>query len=243
MSTVAVLLLTCLIAACGEKPTNLRVEFVADELPRNIKINDLRFYLHDIYLLDNGGNKTALAIDGQPVVLVDLTPNSKNNAVAGKAPAQTFNGIEFKLGVPFDLNHSDPLTAKPPLNDSTLFWTWQQGYKFLRFDFANGAEGYAFHLGSTGCESASALRPPEAPCAQPNVVTVRLTGFDPAQRAVKVNLNWIARLLEQGDGGSCTGSYSADTACTKIVDGLGLDVGTGRCINDCVAQKLFHWSL
>lgn len=243
MLAVGFFILPCLLMAiaCSKKPTDVvRLEFIAETMPSGWEINDLRFYMHDIYLVGSAGEKTALAIENGAVALVDLNPDSNNNSVTGQVEQQDFTGVEFKLGVPFQLNHADPLTANAPLNDGTLFWAWQQGYKFLRFDFTNGGSGYSFHLGSTGCESASAIRPPEKPCAQPNIVEVALHGFDPTERAIQVNLNWLARLLAQDDTESCTGGYSADTICSDIIEGLGLNITTGQCIDECSAQALFE---
>ena len=242
MSAVTFFLLPCLLMAiaCSKQPQVAHLEFIAEPVPSGVEIKDLRFYIHDIYLIGDKGGKTAFALENGAVALVDLTTGAKKNTVTGRVEQQRFTGIEFKLGVPFQLNHADPLTASAPLNDGTLFWAWQQGYKFLRFDFMNGGKAYSFHLGSTGCESASAIRPPEIPCAQPNVVNVALHGFDPTQRTIKVNLSWLVAQLAQADNESCTGSYSADTVCTEIIARLGINITSGKCVNECSAQALFE---
>lgn len=243
MLAMGVFILPCLLMAiaCSKKPTDVvRLEFTGEAMPSGLEIRDLRFYIHDIFLTGDRGEKTVFTLENGAVALVNLNPDANKNTVTGRVNKQVFTGVEFKLGVPFQLNHADPLTANPPLNDGTLFWAWQQGYKFLRFDFMNGESGHSFHLGSTGCESASAIRPPEKPCAQPNIVKVALRGFDPTQRAIKVNLNWLTRLLAQGDIESCTGGYSADAVCSDIIERLGLDIATGQCIDGCSTQVLFE---
>lgn len=83
--------------------------------------------------------------------------------------------LSFDLGVPWQLNHQNPLTASAPLNVSEMFWSWQLGHKFLRFD---GSERFAFHLGSTGCKSASKLRAPKEPCRFPNRYRFNIEQFD-----------------------------------------------------------------
>lgn len=225
--------------ACSKKPEIVRLEFAGEPVPSGLEIKDLRFYIHDIYLIGEENEKTAFALENGAVALVDLNPAANKNTVSGQVEQQDFTGIEFKLGVPFELNHADPLTANAPLNDGTLFWAWQQGYKFLRFDFTVDNSGYSFHLGSTGCESASAIRPPEKPCSQPNIVKVALHGFDPTRRAITVNLNWLAQSLAQANTESCTGGYSADAVCANIIERLGLDITNGQCIDECSAQALF----
>lgn len=93
--------------------------------------------------------------------------------------------VSFELGVPFALNHQNPLKAQPPLNQSDMFWTWQLGHKFLRLDLHKSSEaetqepttsstGWQFHLGSVGCQSASVMRAPSQPCAHPNRAEITL---------------------------------------------------------------------
>lgn len=245
MWAVSFLILTCLLMAiaCSKKPEVVRLEFVGESVPNGLEIKDMRFYIHDIYLIGEEGEKTDFALDNGAVALINLNPGANKNTVTGRVEPHGFTGIEFKLGVPFELNHADPLSASAPLDDGTLFWAWQQGYKFLRFDFLSGGSAYSFHLGSTGCQSASAIRPPEKPCAQPNVVKVVLRGFDPSQRAIKIDLNWLAGLLAQAGAESCTGSYAANAVCTEIIERLGLDITSGKCVDECSAQELFKQEL
>jgi uncharacterized repeat protein (TIGR04052 family) len=74
----------------------------------------------------------------------------------------------FELGVPFALNHLNPLTQPSPLNLPAMFWSWRAGYKFLRLDLFNPSESWVFHLGSTGCVADSVMRAPKMACAEPN---------------------------------------------------------------------------
>uniref|UniRef100_A0A486XIS8 Copper-binding protein MbnP-like domain-containing protein n=1 Tax=Rheinheimera sp. BAL341 TaxID=1708203 RepID=A0A486XIS8_9GAMM len=80
----------------------------------------------------------------------------------------TSGTLAFSVGVPLARNHQDPLQAKPPLNQSDMYWSWQQGYKYLRLEL-NGADSqWALHLGATGCQSPSPMRPPSSACQQQN---------------------------------------------------------------------------
>ena len=83
--------------------------------------------------------------------------------------------LSFDLAVPWQLNHQNPLTMPAPLNVGEMFWSWQLGQKFLRFD---GDQRFAFHLGSTGCKSASKLRAPKDPCQFPNRYRYTIAKFD-----------------------------------------------------------------
>lgn len=85
--------------------------------------------------------------------------------------------LRFTVGLPFEENHANPLTQVSPLNDSSMFWSWQNGHKFLRLDLSNTADAeksFSYHLGSIGCESVAAVRSPEQACAFTNRVEVIL---------------------------------------------------------------------
>lgn len=80
----------------------------------------------------------------------------------------TSGTLAFSVGVPLARNHQDPLQAKPPLNQSDMYWSWQQGYKYLRLELSAADSQWALHLGATGCQSPSPLRPPTNPCLAQN---------------------------------------------------------------------------
>jgi uncharacterized repeat protein (TIGR04052 family) len=100
--------------------------------------------------------------------------------------------LNFTIGLPFKLNHQNPLIQPSPLNDSSMFWAWRNGYKFIRWDMQSTAvkseastsinntasnlasDSWSFHLGSIGCESAAMVRAPKQACAQSNSVAQSL---------------------------------------------------------------------
>jgi uncharacterized repeat protein (TIGR04052 family) len=136
------------------------------------------------------------------------TPDTRD-IVKGTAPAGSYRGLRFKIGVPFELNHQDPTLAPSPLNLTSMFWTWQGGYKFIKIDMATGAasmskdagghdgamkgkmggkpdappRAFPCILGSTMCQSASRTTAPTA-CANGNRIDVAFDGFDPAKNVV-----------------------------------------------------------
>ena len=225
-------LLSC-SADTRETPVEIRFDAA-----RGVHLRNLQFYVYDVELLDEKDLAHPLRIDG-PVALVELAGTSSasvaniRGTLAG-SPASNYRAIRFTVGVPFELNHANPLRALPPLDRGDLFWTWQTGYKFLRAEFVlEGTEG-AFHLGSTGCSSASALRPPAAPCAQPNRMRVELVG-----NALKSVIRFHPEALGPG---ACTGNYARDAACATGYAATGLQVTTGQCAGEvCTAQRL--WTL
>jgi uncharacterized repeat protein (TIGR04052 family) len=178
------------------------------------------------------------------VALIDLVGGApeRNTMLTGHVARGTYTGIRFSIAVPFGLNHANPLIAAAPLDRTELFWSWQSGYKFLRFELTDDQHAGAFHLGSTGCSSASALRPPQLPCALPNAIRVELRNFDPARQAVEVRVADLVAALSSAGRPACTGDYRTVRACFDAYLLTGLDVDTGMCVDDnsvCGSQRLF----
>ena len=221
------------------------------------QLTDFRLYVHDVALVS--GNETVpvtLDQDGawqyQNVALLDFEDKTGacangttevNVTVRGTVPAgTTFEGVRFKLGVPFDLNHAAASTAPSPLNLTALFWNWQGGYKFLRADFvAEGADGpFNLHLGSTGCDGDPNTGGTTS-CMRPNVTEVTLPIFDPATDVVVVDYGAVVAGATLGgpDAGGAPGCMSGvmDPECVSVFANLGIDVATGDL--DPSQQTLF----
>lgn len=147
------------------------------------QLSQLQLFLHDIQFKTNHGEWQKAQIispenSSQEVVLLGGYCGQKMKwqfKVKTRNAAQ--NTIKFTIGVPFELNHLNPLTQPHPLNQSDMFWTWQTGYKFLRMEMASQNDEWIFHLGSTGCDSPSPVRPPRTACKNPNRASVELSGF------------------------------------------------------------------
>ena len=218
-------------------------------------VRDLRFYVSDIELLDEAGRAYPLSLrsdqqwQSDRVALIDMIGENNNISIRGELARATLSGAElsgaalsgirFTVGVPFELNHVNPMTAAAPLNRGDLFWSWQSGYKFLRVDLADAAREWSFHLGSTGCVSASALRAPESPCAQPNRVKVELRGFDPTREPILVRVDELFTSMHAPESGTCTGHYAHDPGCADVYSKTGLRPRDGQCETACSSQRLF----
>jgi len=128
--------------------------------------------------------------------------------------------IRFTLGVPFELNHLNPLTQPSPLNFPSMFWVWQTGHKFLRIELASQDEHWLFHLGSTGCTAPSVMRSPSQPCNQPNRVVIELP-FNPKNKNIHFD---IAKLLAEVDVTLDTSCQSAfgDKNCLQPLNNIGI---------------------
>ncbi|MEZ4306472.1 MAG: metallo-mystery pair system four-Cys motif protein [Polyangiaceae bacterium] len=210
------------------------------------KITDFRVYVHDIELLA-GGEKIPVTLEQDGVwqyenlALLDFESGDGacangttelHTAITGTVPEGTgpFDGIRFKVGVPFELNHADVATAPSPLNLTGLFWNWNGGYKFLRVDSVpvGAAMSFNLHLGSTECMDDG--NGGVSMCNKPNRPEVELSGTSPL--TTKILVDYAAAVsgadLSQNMGGApgCM-SGATDPECGPIFDHLGIDIDTG----------------
>ncbi|AUX41265.1 hypothetical protein SOCE26_026750 [Sorangium cellulosum] len=221
-----------------------------------VGISDFRLYIHDIRLHRAGGDDVPVTLeqDGlwqfQDLVLLDFEDKTgscangtepTNGEVHGTVPQGSYDGLSFKLGVPFELNHADAAAAPSPLNLSGLFWSWEAGYKFARIDTvpAEGSGPFFLHLGSTGCVADAGGG--VSACDRPNVAEVVLTGFDPLTTPVLVDFAAIVAGSDlSADAGGAPGCMSGteDPECAAIFERLGIDIADGTLHPE--TQELFR---
>lgn len=228
-------------AHVGEQPFDCGKTYVLGSLSTPTRVSDFRFYVSNLHLIDQAGNRIPLDLeqDGQwqfeTVALLDFEDRSgaclngtldTRNVVVGTAPAGDYVGLQFKLGIPFELNHGDAVLAPSPLNLTSLWWNWRGGYKFVRIDLeppqpqaglnpstlvagtqllthgsghgqgGSQTQGFAIHLGSTECQAAEGEQQPTQPCQHPNLAEVEFLSFDPTTDVVVADL---AALLAETD--------------------------------------------
>jgi uncharacterized repeat protein (TIGR04052 family) len=221
----------------------------------SITPSDFRMYVSEVKLLRQDGSAVPvqLAQDGiwqhQNVALIDFEngtgpcrngTTATNTAVRGQVPAGDYVGVELTVGVPFAQNHQDPTVAPAPLNSTAMFWNWQGGYKFIKFDTtssgistdkpaAPNAMGpvtrYSVHLGSTACAGDSKTQAPSA-CQNPNRMTVRLNQFDLTKNTVVVDMGAVLAQANvdvnaKGTSPGCM-SFLKDADCPPVMNALGL---------------------
>lgn len=221
----------------------------------SITPSDFRMYVSEVKLLRQDGSAVPVQLtqDGvwqhQNVALLDFENGSgpcrngtaaTNTSVRGQVPAGHYVGVELTVGVPFAQNHQDPTVAPAPLNSIAMFWNWQGGYKFIKFDTtssgiseqqpaAANAMGpvtrYSVHLGSTACAGESRTQAPSA-CQNPNRMTVRLSQFDPAKNTVVVDMGAVLAQANvdvnaKGTSPGCM-SFPKDGDCPPVMNALGL---------------------
>jgi uncharacterized repeat protein (TIGR04052 family) len=194
----------------------------------------LRLYVSDVRLIESNGGELPLTLDqdgvwqqrdvaflsfeGAHAECASGSPQERR-VVSGTAPSGNVVGVRFTVGVPQSLDHGDATIASSPLNLSDMFWSWQDGYKFFRFDGrvsgkAGTTRAFVFHLGSTGCTQ----RADSTRCAHPNEASIRLR-FNPSQTIVLDVGKLLAGVdLERGQG--CM--MMAGEACAPELRSLGV---------------------
>ncbi|MDH4055899.1 MAG: metallo-mystery pair system four-Cys motif protein [Gammaproteobacteria bacterium] len=254
------LVFTLCFAACSSRHVPVNLEFVAtwDGQPlqcseSGVRLTDLRFFISSVTLLDSDGNERALELlaDGRwqqaGVALVDLENGAAdcvngslamNSRVSGITGTDEFSGLRFVVGVPFDLNHANPLTALPPLDDAAMHWHWRSGYKFLRAGVATDGDGFWLHLGSTGC--AGTVQNISG-CSRPNRVLVELADFSPTTDQIEVDLSALFRDVDLDDGvrSDCS-SGPAEVSCAEPFSALGLEFDEKTTVARPPSQSVFR---
>lgn len=228
-------------AVVGEEP------FVCGETYENLGANgsslvlsDFRFYVQDVALKNAAGAWVPVQLEensfqNSGVALLDFedgcgelgTPEL-NELVRGTVPPGDYDGLQFKMGVPFEINHVNSATAPSPLNLTSLFWKWQGGYKFIRIDSGQFSEtDWRMHLGSTGCEG-DPMAGGVTSCANGNRTEVELDAFDVSANTVVADFAALAEgaaLDEDAAADAGCMSKPVDTDCGPLFANLGLPFG------------------
>lgn len=217
---------------CGKTYTDIGVT------RSTITPNDFRMYVSDVHLINRQGQavKVDLIQDKtwqlEDIALLDFenaqgpcrngTP-SVNQTIRGSVPVGQYDGLRFTLGVPFARNHGDPTVAPAPLSSTAMFWNWQGGYKFMKFDASTPK--FSVHLGSTVCSSPSKTTPAKS-CQNPNRPVVNFASFDVNKNIVVADMGRVLTKanVDTNTPGTSPGcmSFLGDADCVPIMPALGL---------------------
>jgi uncharacterized repeat protein (TIGR04052 family) len=236
LMNLSLLTLMALISACQPAPpTTLQVQLLWQGQPLDCQteftlggqpwqLQQLQFYL------------SAFSQQQQPLTLIPNDYRNQQLALLGTdchsagqwqleftTPLQQAD-LEFEIGVPFALNHQNPLTAGNPLQQMDMHWAWQSGYKFFRLDLKGQQHDWSLHLGSTGCHSASVMRAPTAACAAHNRVHVQLPYQ--GQTILTLDLADLLRDFIPTADNSCM-SDPASLSCQQLLPAFGIS-GAGE---------------
>jgi uncharacterized repeat protein (TIGR04052 family) len=244
---------------CGESYSNLGASATV------VTPSDFRLYLSDVSLVDANGNTIPLNLEqddkwqDQNVALLDFEDKSggcgngtveTRTKIVGTIPPGNYQGLQFTLGIPAELNHGDATLAASPLNLTSLWWNWRGGYKFLRLDLqtqntalkhkadkhqnpnpnsqTHSDQGFPIHIGSTGCQGDTETQQPSE-CSNPNQSRIELNNFNPEQNVVVADLaNLLTKtnlITNQPDSPMGCMSSPEDQDCLGIMHNLGLAFG------------------
>jgi len=237
------------------------------------QIKDFRFYVANVKLVRSDGTRVPLTLganddwnltaSGESLTLIDLEDGTgactggttaTNATVKGTVPAGSYVGVEYTMGVPFALNHSDYATAAKPLDIQAMAWSWQSGRKFAKIELTDpgGATGtwtaktFNVHLGSTGCTGNPATGA-TVTCTAPNRMAVSLGTFNPGTQKIAVDVQALVASTDitvNAAGAAGCMSGGTDPECPNVFKALAIDwkadgTGTGLSLNNGAAQTLF----
>ncbi len=240
--------LAALCVSCGPSKLDVNIPFAVSWNGEPLSCNgatttltDLRFYINDARLVAADGTHRDIVLapdqtwQNDAVALIDLEDGTgacdngtaeTNAMLVGSVRNGDYRGLQFTIGVPFELNHANPLTAIPPLDDPEMHWHWRSGYKFLRAGIRTADDGFWIHAGSTGCEGTVGAI---TGCRFPNRILVELDDFVPGESRVVVDLAMLVAsvALDDGNATDCS-SGPAEAACIAPFGALGIDFESGR---------------
>jgi len=219
------------------------------------KLRDFRFYVHNVRLIKADNTEVSVTLDGNEwqssgVALLDFQNKSDNcggstkpthTALTGNVTEGDYVGVAFTVGLPESLNHQNQTAAASPMNIASLFWSWQAGYKFMRFDVAPDGgitrptdvtfaqTTFNFHLGSTDCTGLPQNQE-AVTCSRINRPDVRLDNFNVSTQQILLNYGALISEIDitqdiSGAPGCMSGL--SDQECQSMFTQLGLDFTAG----------------
>ena len=249
--SVILLCLTLMLSACDKQKGINTLQFFPEYQMNKLQCfspftlagktwqySQLQFFVSDVAVKNNQGKWQVWPLknnDNQSdnvALLGDYCQSSKNKQsnwqLVFENPIKPSNlsEIRFTLGVPFLVNHQNPLLQSSPLNVPNMFWVWQTGHKFFRLDMEEVNEfeqkdNWQFHLGSTGCKAPSPLRPPNKPCINGNQVTVTLDVNEHLSE-IELSLTGLFTNIVITKGNSCQ-SETDNQSCHQLFNNIGLN--------------------
>ncbi|EKJ86806.1 putative repeat protein (TIGR04052 family) [Leptospira meyeri] len=245
-----------LLALAMPQTVNLNFEALANGQPlvtgsnitadiRTVQFRDFRMYISEVKLVKADGSTVDVTLStdnvwqSNGVALVDLETTQTvdtNTKVSGTAPAGSYTGVQFTVGVPEALNHLDRTNQAAPLNNGAMYWSWTGGYKHSKIEFSynNGTDWTSLHIGSTTCSGA----PNYGNCSKKFRASIQLTGqFNSANQKISLDVDKLINGHTFGAMGMCMpGDGSA--ACLPLIRAFGLNESNGAA-DGTYSQRIF----
>ena len=212
------------VLAFKGQPVNCNSLIVNEQ---NWTIHNLAFYLSDFYVSRSSDLNIAQSNHGKEqkvhqisLVRFDQVTCQGRFRFSVESLASEKQFLHFTLGLPFTLNHQNPVTQPSPLNEPDMFWTWRTGYKFFRIDMESDLDSWAWHLGSVGCHSVAAVRAPEKNCEQPNLTRHALSLPDSSSFKMVLHLDRLLSGVSLKKQQRCVMHGPAESACPILFTNL-----------------------
>ncbi|MDB4986177.1 MAG: hypothetical protein JWN04_1355 [Myxococcaceae bacterium] len=173
-----------------------------------VEPNDFKLYIYDVALVRADGSKVPVALDTDgkwqtnDVALLDFedntgtckggTPETNAKLVGTVVDNTDYTGLHFRIGVPTELNHLSYASQPAPLDDVSMFWSWQDGHILLANEWTTPINsGWQFRLAESTYESDDGCKGSHATgytCPNSFQPIVELTHFDDRKDTVKLDL-------------------------------------------------------
>jgi hypothetical protein len=117
-----------------------------------IIFTQVKMFISDIALAQNIGKETRGSGGTNGIYLLDLLGAGNNSECQFEIITGEYSDLRFVIGVPRELNHSDPTMAPAPLNigKGDMYWSWNSGYIFLLMEgrmIENDSQSFHFAIG------------------------------------------------------------------------------------------------
>lgn len=208
---------------------------------------DMRLYVHDVALIDaNTGDAVPVELtEGTPwagngITLLDFESGDgfcdggtegTNDVVTGTVPGGRYDGVSFKIGVPFAFNHQALANATAPLDVAGVFVNPITGYQHFQLGLSptSGPETtWPVQIHAINCVHEGTG--PVTSCAADNVTSWTFAQFSPDEDTIDFDL---ADLLS-----------TSDLTRNAVVRPAGVDYETPKgCqsdANDTDCQPIFN---
>jgi len=230
---------------------------------QSAELADFRFYVSQVALIRSDGRAVSVKLRRNSqfrysnrygaVTLIDLEngtgdcaeegTSAMNADVQGTVPSGRYVGVQWTVGVPAKLNHTDIAGAPAPLNLAGMGWSWQYGRKFMKIEVTEPpgtttpwpSKTFFVHVGSNGCVGDPATGA-SVKCALANEAKVRLGHFNPKHQVVDVDLKALLAgddITVNRSGAPGCMSEETDPECEGVFKALGISwradgSGTGK---------------
>jgi len=216
---------------------------------------DFRFFVQEVRLVTASGREEPVSFDERApvqtrdVAVIDFTDErgacaagdtAHNTMITGKVAPGDYTAIVFVNGVPESVNHQDIVEAKPPLHDTSTYWGWTTGYRFVlsalsvQTDDVTAADGGSVlvepgnsfvHVGAGGCAGATTSG---FTCSRPNRNRIELGSFDPRTNVIVADLAKIFAGVDLTRPIECHGPSTPRCGPAYVALGLNPADGSAR---------------